>query len=221
MNLTMEIVTAVAVVAVVLAGVGYFVYRPRQAGLGLKERFGPEYDRVVAETGSRKRAEERLLGRQKRVSAYGIRALTDEDRTRFTQLWQNVQAEFVENPKAAATRADEVLAEIMTGRGYPSADFDRRAADLSVDHPVVVQEYRAAHRIVARHDSGKVTTEDLRRAMIKYKTMFSELVSGQVAPAADTPIAPPAETPVSLPAETQITPAETQDTLPDEAKTAA
>ncbi len=175
-TLTAIVVAAIVVVIVALAIGVYFYYRRRNATLEMQHRFGPEYDRVVGETGNRSRAEERLLNREKRVASYDIHPLLAEDRARFTRLWQNVQAEFVDSPRTAVSHADEVLTDVMAERGYPMSDFERRSADLSVDHPVVVQNYRDAHDIVLRHRDGKASTEDLRRAMIHYKTLFRELV---------------------------------------------
>jgi len=104
--------------------------------------------------------------------------LSVEDQERFTTRWQQIQAEFVDNPKTSLAHADELLGEVMNARGYPVQDFEQRAADLSVDHPVVVQHYHAAHGIALRHKKDQTTTEDLRQAMIHYRALFQELVSG-------------------------------------------
>jgi len=118
---------------------------------------------------------------QKRAARFNIRALTREEQTRFAARWQQVQAEFVENPKASLGHADDLLAGVMAARGYPVQDFDQRSADLSVDYPVVVQHYHAAHDIALRHKKGDATTEDMRQAMIHYRALFEDLVSDAAA----------------------------------------
>jgi hypothetical protein len=170
------------VIAVVFAG--YLWLRRWRARRSLRTRFGPEYDRLLSETGSRKAAEARLRERERRVAGYDIRPLREADRLRYQKLWHNLQAEFVENPKEAVSKADAILTDLMADRGYPMGEFDRRAADLSVDHPVVVQNYRTAHEIALRHRDGKASTEDLRQAVIHYKALFSELLDegGEGAP---------------------------------------
>ena len=184
MNTTMMIVIAVAVLAIVALAIAAYIWmRNRRLETEMRARFGPEYDRLVAESGTRRRAQERLLGREKRVAAYAIHPLAQADRARYEEQWHDVQAEFVDNPNAAIDRADRVLTDVMADRGYPMADFDRRSADLSVDHPSVVQNYRRAHDIALRKRDGRATTEDLRQAMINYKALFSELVSDSVSDA--------------------------------------
>src|ERR1043166_2103443 len=175
-------VCVLLVIAVVVAG--YFYVRRWALERSVRARFGPEYDRLVAETGSRTEAQRRLIERQRRVASYNIRPLRNDDRARYLRLWRDLQAQFVEDPKAAVSKADAILTDLMADRGYPMADFDRRAADLSVDHPEVVQNYREAHEIALRHRDGKASTEDLRQAIIHYKTLFEELLEahGNVAP---------------------------------------
>ena len=175
-------VCVLLVIAVIVAG--YFYIRRWALGRSMRARFGPEYDHLLAETGSRKVAQTRLIERQRRVASYNIRPLRNDDRARYLRLWRDLQAQFVEDPKAAVSKADAILTDLMADRGYPMADFDRRAADLSVDHPEVVQNYREAHEIALRHRDGKASTEDLRQAIIHYKTLFEELLEahGNVAP---------------------------------------
>lgn len=173
-----EIAIAVAVVVVILLVVAGLVWmRQRMHVRNMQKRFGPEYDRLVAEMGSRKRAEARLIERERRVSQYDIHPLSEADRTRYTQAWQQVQARFVDDPGDAIAQADELLKDVMTSRGYPMADFDRRSADLSVHYPAVVGNYRAGRDIAIRHRDGKASTEDLRQAMIHYRSLFEELVT--------------------------------------------
>ena len=169
----------VAIIVVIALIVGAFLFlHGRTHRRRMEKRFGPEYERLVKEMGSRKRAEARLFEREKRVASYDIRALSEADRARYLRVWRSVQAEFVDNPGEAVAKADQLLTEAMADRGYPMADFDRRSADLSIHYPTVVQNYRAGHDIALRHRNGKATTEDLRQAMIHYRSLFTELVSG-------------------------------------------
>lgn len=169
------IIVAVVVLAVLALAIAIALRARRTAKL--KNRFGPEYRHAVEETGSRRKAEAELHGREKRVEGFAVQPLRVGERERYSVAWRNIQAEFVDNPKAAVSRADELLGEIMAARGYPVGDFEQRSADLSVDHPVVVQNYRAGHDIALRAARGDAGTEDLRQAMIHYRTLFDELVS--------------------------------------------
>lgn len=169
-----QIAIIAAVVIVVLGAIVVFVQRRRTEKL--RSRFGPEYERSVAESGDRRRAEEQLEKRAERVEKYHLRPLTAEDRSRFTEQWDRVQAHFVDAPAGAVAEADQLLGDIMATCGYPMGDFEQRAADISVDHPVVVQNYRAAHDIAIRQAKGQATTEDLRRAMIHYRALFEDIV---------------------------------------------
>ncbi|HSC18891.1 MAG TPA: hypothetical protein VLC74_08255 [Rhizomicrobium sp.] len=173
-----QIVVAAAVVIVILLIVAAVIWASRRMHLrSMRKRYGPEYDRLVVEMGSRKRAEARLAERERRVSQYDIRPLSEADRTRYMQAWKNVQARFVDDPGEAVGDADELLGKAMATRGYPMSDFDRRSADLSVHYPVVAQNYRSAHDVALRHRDGKATTEDLRQAMIHYRALFEEVVT--------------------------------------------
>jgi FtsZ-interacting cell division protein ZipA len=175
-------IAAIVVVAIIIALIVHGQQKAKRRRL-LRDRFGPEYDRLVAATGSSAAAEKELEVRQKRAARLTIRTLSPEEQARFAARWQQVQAEFVDNPKASLGHADDLLAEVMTARGYPVQDFDQRSADLSVDHPVVVQHYHTAHAIALSHKKGEATTEDLRQAMIHYRALFEDLVS-DTAPAA-------------------------------------
>jgi hypothetical protein len=179
----MDTTTAIALTIIVFAALGVlaYVYFTEQKTKRLRSRFGPEYSRTIEETGDRRRAEERLEKRAKRVEALSIHPLRPEERERYVASWRRIQTEFVDNPKSAVTRADELLGEVMAAQGYPMSDFDQRSADLSVEHPVVVQNYRAAHDIALRHRKGDATTEDLRQAMIHYRTLFNELAAPELA----------------------------------------
>jgi hypothetical protein len=168
-----EIVLGLLVVLLAVIAVALWMRARRTAAL--KSRFGPEYERTVHETGSEKKAETMLAEREKRVAKYTIKPLPPEMRDHFSDSWTKVQAQFVDDPSYAVTRADDLLGEVMAARGYPVKDFDQRAADLSVDHPKVVQNYRTAHDVALRHADGQASTEDLRKAMIHYRALFEDL----------------------------------------------
>jgi len=173
-----QMVIGVAIIVAILLIVAAAIWMSRRLHVrNMQKRFGPEYDRLVAEMGSRKRAEARLLERERRVSQYDIRPLSEQARARYMAAWKSVQARFVDNPGEAVADADQLLGEAMADRGYPMADFDRRSADLSVHYPEVVQNYRAAHDIALRHRAGKASTEDLRQAMIHDRALFEEVVT--------------------------------------------
>ena len=167
------LVTLAIVAALIL--VGLFLFRRRRSEK-LQSRFGPEYEREVEARGSRAKAEADLLEREKRVQKLTIKPLDPAERTAFTTRWTDVQARFVDDPPRAVTYADALLGEVMTARGYPVSDFEQRAGDISVDHPQVVENYRAGHDIAERHARGEAGTEDLRQAMIHYRSLFEELV---------------------------------------------
>ena len=166
----------IGIAVVVVLAVAFVVWRSQQSK-GLKSRFGPEYDRTVEEAGGKRKAEAQLHTLEKRVEGFSVHPLTAGEATRFSAAWTSIQSEFVDNPKMAVGHADTLLGEVMSARGYPVTDFDQRSADLSVDHPVVVQNYRTAHDIAVRHERGDAGTEDLRQAMIHYRALFDDLVS--------------------------------------------
>jgi hypothetical protein len=166
-------ILAVVVIAAVVAG--WYVWRRRRSDQ-LRERFGSEYERTVKTTGDVRKAEASLAAREKRVERLHIRALTPEESARFSEAWRQVQARFVDDPQAAVTEADRLVGEVMTARGYPVGDFDRRVEDISVDHPDVVMNYRAARDIAVQHSQGRANTEDLRQAMVHYRALFRDLL---------------------------------------------
>ena len=176
-NTLLIVIVAVIGIAAALALIIYAVSRNKKRSLHLKGRFGPEYERLVAETGSARRAEAQLASREARVARFHIIELSPEERSRYAGAWGKAQMEFVDNPKDAVAHADALLAEVMEKRGYPVQDFEQRAADLSVDHPIVVQNYRAAHEIADKHRAGRATTEDMRQAMKHYRALFGELIA--------------------------------------------
>lgn len=173
---TIILIIVVAMIAAIVA-VGLYHFYLQWRSRHLRSHFGPEYARLAESKGDARAAESELAGREKRVAKFHIRPLTPEENTRFTRRWRNVQAEFVDDPKGSLSRADDLLGDVMAARGYPVQDFEQRSADLSVDHPVVVQHYHEAHHIALRHRKGETTTEDLRQAMIHYRALFDELVA--------------------------------------------
>lgn len=172
---TPVLIAIIVVVVVFAAGIALWAYL-RQRTRKLHDRFGPEYDRTILELGGRRKAEEALEKREKRVDRFHIRPLQTADQAQFSEQWRQVQSRFVDNPKLAVGEADKLVGDLMSVRGYPMADFDQRAADISVDHPQVVENYRAAHGIALRHRRGEATTEDLRQAMVHYRTLFDDLM---------------------------------------------
>jgi hypothetical protein len=142
----------------------------------LRDRFGPEYDRTIKETGAKREAEARLEQRAKRVERLHIRSLEPVERANFENSWRQIQARFVDNPNAAVLDADRMLGEVMSVEGYPVLDFEQRAADISVDHPRVVENYREGHRIALLQQQGQASTEDLRKALLHYRTLFDDLI---------------------------------------------
>jgi hypothetical protein len=177
------------VVAVVIVGAVAWYLGQRRRSQRLQERFGPEYERTVESTGKRSDAEAELEARQERVEALDIRPLSPEDRDRFRERWRVVQATFVDDPASAVADADKLIGEVMRARGYPVGDFEQRAADVSVDHPHVVDHYRTAHQIALRQRTGEADTEQLRQAMVHYRALFADLLELPDASEATTPTA--------------------------------
>lgn len=170
-----RIVIAIVVAAflvVVLAGWAYSQRRRSR----LRERFGPEYDRVLREHGDERRAQTVLEKREERVAGLVIRPLAEPARARYAEHWWDVQRRFVDDPDTAVREADDLVADVMSARGYPVGDFAQRAADISVDYPRLVEDYRTAHDIALRHRNGEANTEDLRTAMLYYRSLFRDLL---------------------------------------------
>jgi FtsZ-interacting cell division protein ZipA len=175
MNSTVVVIVLV-VAAVVIIGALLMMANRKRRSQKLREQFGPEYDRVVRKEGDPGKAEEVLAFRQKRLAKFQVRPLSSTDRSSFRYRWNEVQSRFVDDPKGAVTLAESLVTDAMQARGYPVADFEQQAADISVDHPVVVENYRAAHNIALRHGTGQASTEDLRNAMVHYRALFQELL---------------------------------------------
>jgi hypothetical protein len=180
------VVLAVLVLVAVAAVAATTVYRRRQS-LRLKRQFGPEYDRAVAQLGGPSKAEAELRKREERIAKLNIKPLTAEQAATFSQSWKRIQGLFVDNPRGAVVAAEKLVQEVMTARGYPMGDFERRASDISVDHPTVVEEYRAAQIIAAKDARGEADTEALRTAFVHYRSLFSELLEIQATPTTEKP----------------------------------
>jgi LPXTG-motif cell wall-anchored protein len=171
---TWIIIVGVAILALIALAV-WFIYKKKQSHR-LQERFGQEYGRSVDDLGSRTKAESELKAREKRVESLTIISLTPSEAARFSQTWKDLQGRFVDNPKAAVVQADELVRELMLKRGYPMGDFERRAADISVNYPEVVAHYRAAQAIAMHNERGEADTEELRKAVVHYRALFDELL---------------------------------------------
>lgn len=164
----------IIIVAIVL--IAAIVVTRKRKSAQLKEHFGPEYDRAVQQHGDPRLAEAELAERESRVHKLSIHSLSLADRENFAREWSAVQRRFVDDPAIAVTEADRLVNQVMASRGYPMGDFEQRAADVSVSYPGVVQNYRAARDIVGRHSKGQSSTEDLRQAMVHYRSLFDELL---------------------------------------------
>ena len=174
---TTELALIIALAVIVVGGIAVWLFLRKRRTERLRTQFGgAEYARAVKEGGSRRHAEAGLKERTERVESLNIRPLAPGDRARFVESWRRVEARFVDGPGGAVTEADQLLRDVMSTRGYPVSDFEQRAADISVDHPLVLENYRTAHEIAVRQTKGQANTEDLRQAMIHYRTLFEELV---------------------------------------------
>ena len=174
---TTELTAIIAVIVIVVAGIAVFFFLRKRRTQKLRGKFGDaEYARALKERGDRRQAEAELAKRAERVESFHIRPLVAADRTRFVDAWRGIQTRFVDDPAGAVVQADQLLGDVMSTRGYQMGDFEQRAADISVDHPAVLQNYRAAHEIALRQTKGQANTEDLRQAMIHYRALFEDLV---------------------------------------------
>ena len=175
----MNVVTVIGVLvllAIVVIAAAWWYTQQQRRSKQLRHQFGPEYERAVDQYGERGRAEEALTARTERVEQLHIRPLRAEDSARYAESWRSVQSRFVDDPEGAIGEADRLCGEVMQARGYPMGNFEQRAADISVDHPRVVEHYRAAHEVARRSADGNATTEDLRQAMVHYRTLFEDLI---------------------------------------------
>ena len=170
------VVVAVVIVVVILVAVGAFIQRRRERTLAFRNRFGSEYDLAVVKHGSAREAEVKLADRETRVEALNIRELGATERDRFVTEWHTVQSRFVDHPRSAVTEADDLINALLEARGYPQANFEQRATDVSVHYPRVMENYRVAHSIAVRLGQAEATTEELRTAMIQYREIFDDLL---------------------------------------------
>jgi hypothetical protein len=176
MNTTDAQTWAIAIlVLVALVAIGWLITRQRNSRR-LADRFGPEYRRVIAERGDRAKAETELRARERRVERFKIEPLTPADAERFDDRWRELQTHFVDDPRVVVGEADGLVRDLMAKRGYPMADFERQAADISVDHPRLVENYRAAHAIGVLNERGEASTEQLRKALVYYRDLFDDLL---------------------------------------------
>jgi hypothetical protein len=175
-NQLLELVLAAVLIVALIAVVAWSTaQRRRKESLRLQQRFGAEYVRLVNEQG-RPKAEAELAAREKRVATLTLLALPAADAAKFREAWTAIQARFVDDPKTSVVEADHLVYDLMAKRGYPMGDFERRAADISVDHPAVVSNYRAARAIALRDERGEASTEELRKAVVHYRALFQELL---------------------------------------------
>ena len=190
MSTNMQILIA-AVVILLIVGAAAWWFTQRRKRSQLREQFGPEYGRAVEQHGDRGRAESALHALEERVQQLHIRPFPPEEAQRFAGSWQSVQARFVDDPAGAIREADQLVSQAMEVRGYPMGDFEQKAADISVDHPDVVEHYRAAHAIAERHvrqnGSTDGSTEDLRQAMVHYRALFEDLLGTQARQPTEVP----------------------------------
>jgi hypothetical protein len=171
-----RVLIPIILVVVALLIVAAIVINRKRKSTHLKEQFGPEYDRAVKQQGDPRRAETILMEREKRVEKFSLRPLTPVDRERYAAEWATVQRKFVDDPSMAVNQADRLVNTVLAARGYPMADFEQRSADISVNYPSLVENYRSARDVTARHNQGQSSTEDLRQAMVYFRSLFDELL---------------------------------------------
>jgi hypothetical protein len=169
------LLVAIIVIVVIVLALAWILMR-RQRTARLRKQFGPEYERAVSESGNRHTAEAELEDRRTRRERLEIVALEPAARDRHLEQWRLVQAQFVDSPTEATRAADRLINEVMRERGYPVEDFEQRAADISVDHPQVVDDYRVAHAVADANERSEASTEDLRQALVHYRSLFEELL---------------------------------------------
>jgi hypothetical protein len=161
---------------VIVLGLIAWLYLQKQRSSRLRSRFGSEYEHLISETGNQRKAEALLERREKRVGRFALRSLAEGDQDRFLKRWHQAQAHFVDDPRTALRDADELVEDVLQATGYPPADFEQRAADVSVGHPQVIPKYRTAHDIAAKDRHHAASTEELRQAFVCYRELFEELL---------------------------------------------
>ncbi len=173
---TLILIIAAVVVVLILARLITSLASHRMRSQKLKEKFGPEYDYTLEKLGDQRTAEETLAERERRVNQLDIHDLDENQRQRYQEEWRKIQADFVDAPSKSVEEANLLITEVMVARGFPVADFEQRAADLSVLYPDFVPNYRNAHAIALKNQSDGASTEDLRQAMVYYRSLFDELL---------------------------------------------
>jgi len=181
-----NVLIGIVIASVVLLLVVIIAIMRKRRSEHLRQRFGPEYQQVLQQHGDARHAEAVLEERERRVQKFSIRALPKADREHYIEEWANVQRRFVDDPALAINDAEMLVTLVMTARGYPMADFEQRAADISVNHPRVVENYRSGKQIVLRHGKGQATTEELRQAMVYYRSLFEDLLETRKADVVET-----------------------------------
>jgi hypothetical protein len=190
-----QVIVLIIVLLVIIAVALFAVRAARRRKL--QQTFGPEYDRVVADTGSRADAERELRERERRHAELELKPLTPESKARYSAAWEEVQIQFVDNPGEAVTTADRLTTELIAERGYPTGDYDDQVANLSVEHARTLGHYRDAHEISLRNSEGDASTEDLRQALVHYRALFADLLGEdpvQNSTSTSTPTSAPAAT---------------------------
>lgn len=177
---TLVMIIVAAVVLLLVGGFLGVVFARRQRTKRLKERFGPEYERTVDQLGDRDEAEEDLEARVEHVESLDIQPLPEEQKERFAREWRATQEKFVDQPAVAIQEADRLVREVMREKGYPVDDFEQRAADISVDYPELVTNYRSMHTIATRSAQDDISTEEMRQAMVHCRALFEELLGTEV-----------------------------------------
>ena len=172
-------VIAIVIAAIIVVAVVAWVYAQRRRSDQLRQRFGPEYDRAVQQYGQKSNAEAVLEARQKRAEHLHLHPVSPDDRARLDQSWHSVESKFVDDPSGAVAEADDLVVETMRARGYPDTDFEQRVGDLSATYPNLADDYRATHEIALKSRQGQASTEDLRKAMVTYKTLFEQLLDAR------------------------------------------
>jgi hypothetical protein len=172
---TETLIAVLVVLVVVIAGIALVSTRGSRSQ-HLREKFGPEYDYTLEKLGDKRVAEETLAEREKRISKLNIRDLDEHERDRYKKDWSDVQAEFVDDPSKSIEKANQLITEVMVARGFPVADFEQRAADLSVLYPEFVSNYRSAYDIAQANQNNRASTEELRQSIVYYRSMFAELL---------------------------------------------
>jgi hypothetical protein len=170
------IIIAVVVIVVIMGAIMAPTFARRRRSQKFQNKYGPEYERTVQTAGNDKKAQAELKDRQKHIDTLNIRPLSVAERERYQAEWTTIQAKFVDQPGQATVEADHLIMEVMKMRAYPVSDFDQRAADISVNYPTLVSNYRAAREIAIKNEKHSANTEELRQALIYYRSLFDELL---------------------------------------------